>query len=369
MQNFGAAPRSEYLPHEAEAHHQNGNGSHNGNGTGKVFRLAPAVTPEEEARTEVLREIAPRIRRKVREDSRLSAGAKFFFYALFDDCFWHAVGGHGTGQIFADIRTLAERYGHDEKSIIRWREELEEAGWLWTNYQWPMTEWRLTPLMPAPAFSPHKKAVQMSLGRAAKPVGETPTTPRTGGKSAKNGGTPGGRGQNGHSPTPSFPTPVGETPVERGHFGGDSVGGTPTGEGHNAHGLPPEIPRAKGGTPTSDGQDAHDQTESHPRPHAKSSRPLGQNGSGEKTPGEGSNGERNVCEAKPTHPPIPRFEELDRKMAPRLRPQYGDKAIELCKEKIFAQENKRPPAANAKEVIAAYKARIREIKKWQAGEL
>jgi hypothetical protein len=275
---------AEYFPDTSEA--RNGNGHHNGNGNGHrpPFKLAPIESPEEEARTEVLREIAPKIRRKVREDTRLSAGAKFFFYALFDDAFWHAVGGHGTGQVFADIRTLGERYGHDEKSVMRWRYELEEAGWLWTRYEWPMTEWRLTPLLPKPADSPHKRAVQMSLGRATKPVGETPTTYQNGVNKGQNRGTPTGNGQKDRRPWASRPSRVGETPDARGRLGGEVVGETPTSDRQNAHDLPAKRPRATGKTPTSDGHDAHEQPEKHPRPAANGARPLGSNGWREKTP-------------------------------------------------------------------------------------
>ena len=113
--------------------------SANGNGHSPPFRLAPIESPEEEARGLVLKEIAPQIRRRVREDSRLSPGAKYFFNCLFDDCFWHQAGGHGTGQIYADVRDLGERYQAWPDTITRWRDVLAEAGWLWTKYAWPMT--------------------------------------------------------------------------------------------------------------------------------------------------------------------------------------------------------------------------------------
>jgi len=276
--------RSDYLPNE------NGNGNRNGHTP--PFRLAPPLNPEEEARNEVLREIAPKIRRKIREDSDLSAGAKFFFYALFDDCFWHAVGGHGTGQIFADIRTLSERYFHDEKSIGRWQKELVKGGWLWTNYEWPMTEWRLTPLMAPPISAPAKRAVQMSLGKAV--VGVSPTTSKNGknhNKPKVSGGGGDANGQKDRRSPPKCPSPVGVLPVARGQNGGKVVGETPTSVGHNAHGVPPKCPRASGETPTSDRQDAHERSEGCPTPPGKSAHPIEPNASREKTPGVGSFGD------------------------------------------------------------------------------
>lgn len=276
---------NEYLPHT----NGNGNGHSNGNHR-PPFRLAPIESPEEEARTEVLREIAPKVRRKIREDSRLSAGSKFFFYALFDDCFWHQVGGHGTGQIYADVRTLSERYGHDGKSILAWRDQLVDAGWLWTNYEWPMTEWRLTPLMPAPHNSPHKKAVQMALGRATVVVGESPTTSPNSGNTSS--GRPGGsgNGKNGHRPLEKIPSPVGDSPDECRSFSHDSVGDSPTSDGKSSYDVLENFPRAMGKAPTSDGRSSHDQGESLPTPPRVSTRPLGQKSGREKTPGSKESG-------------------------------------------------------------------------------
>ena len=214
----------------------NGNGhSSNGNGHSPPFRLAPIESPEEEARGLVLKEIAPQIRRRVREDSRLSPGAKYFFNCLFDDCFWHQAGGHGTGQIYADVRDLGERYQAWPDTITRWRDELAEAGWLWTKYAWPMTEWRLTPLMPAPANSPHKKAVQMSLGRAAaKGVGEIRTSSKNGQpvvSAEEKGNSHSARTEKTVSASASSPPSVGKKPLARTEDAGESVGKIRTGEG------------------------------------------------------------------------------------------------------------------------------------------
>jgi len=154
---------NEYLPNESE-HPPH---SSNGNGHGKVFRLAPVESAAEEARDNVIRKIAPQIRRDVRNDTRVSPGAAFFFYCLLDDCFWHQVGGHGTGRIYASLKDLADRYHHHKDTVARWRDELINCEWLYCRDEWPLTEWRLTPLMPAPENSPHQRAVQMSLGRAA----------------------------------------------------------------------------------------------------------------------------------------------------------------------------------------------------------
>jgi len=56
-------------------------------------------------------------------------------------------------------------------------------------------------------------------------------------------------------------------------------------------------------------------------------------------------------------------------MFPGKRPAWGEKHIEYLKEKIYGLENSRKPAANRSEVIAIYKQRIRDTKKWMAGEV
>src|SRR5439155_15157949 len=79
-----------------------------------------------------------------------------------------------------------------------------------------------------------------------------------------------------------------------------------------------------------------------------------------------------VCEPAPpkgTHTQLPNFEDLDLRMAPRLRPQWGEKAIEFCKGKIYAIEQSRTPIPNSQEIIAAYKRRIKAVKKFMVGEL
>jgi len=43
--------------------------------------------------------------------------------------------------------------------------------------------------------------------------------------------------------------------------------------------------------------------------------------------------------------------------------------IELCKEKIHALDNNRKPPVNAKEIVAAYRQRIKEVRGWMAGEV
>lgn len=67
------------------------------------------------------------------------------------------------------------------------------------------------------------------------------------------------------------------------------------------------------------------------------------------------------------HTPIPIFEPLDTRMVMRLRRKHGPDMIERLKEKIFALENNRKPVGNRKEIVAAYKARIRDVKNWMDG--
>jgi hypothetical protein len=70
-----------------------------------------------------------------------------------------------------------------------------------------------------------------------------------------------------------------------------------------------------------------------------------------------------------SHTPLPQFEPLDLKMAHRLRKDWGNDVIEGLKQKIYRMENSRQPLANQKEIIVAYKSRIRDIKDWMAGEI
>src|SRR5258707_5982796 len=116
---------------------------HNGNGhVKKGFELDPVKGPEEVER-EYVRDIAPKIRRHVREDPYLSGGAKFFFYALLDDSFMHTLGGNGRGKLFATVKELARRYKHDRKTIVAWRDELEPRRWIWVRDEWPICECRV----------------------------------------------------------------------------------------------------------------------------------------------------------------------------------------------------------------------------------
>lgn len=143
----------------------NGNGHANGNGHKKVFELAPVKTPEE-AEREIVKDIAPKIRRYVRSDPNLTGGAKFFFDALLDDSFMYQFGGTGRGVLYVSIADLATRYHHDEKTIKAWRDELVERRWIWYQKGWPFPEWRITNLCPAPEDKSDNQAVQMVLGRA-----------------------------------------------------------------------------------------------------------------------------------------------------------------------------------------------------------
>ena len=76
----------------------------------------------------------------------------------------------------------------------------------------------------------------------------------------------------------------------------------------------------------------------------------------------------NAPEAPKPHTQVPNFEPLDLRMAARLRPAWGEKAIDTCKGKIYALEQSRNPIPNRQEVIAAYKQRIKDVKKWMVGE-
>jgi len=159
---MSATNTSDYLPSESEQR----NGANGHNGHKKVFELAPVKGPEE-AELEYIREFAPKLRRKIREDEALSGGAKFFYMALLDDSFMWKFGGNGRGQLWVTVQDLAERYKHDRKTIEAWREELCARRWVYYRRDWPFPEWRITNLCPAPETRNETAAAQMSLGRAA----------------------------------------------------------------------------------------------------------------------------------------------------------------------------------------------------------
>jgi hypothetical protein len=266
------------------AHDENQQNSKNGHRE-PPFRLAPIQSPEEEARDKVLRSIAPQLRRAIREDDRLSVGAKFFWVCLFDDCFWREVGGFGTGQLFADIDTLALRYHHDERSIRNWRDELEETGWLWTNYEWPMTEWRLTSLMPAPTEHKHKKALQRTLGLAAS--GKSPESSKTGPEAQKGGDSaknPKESGTFSRRARENDPDCAEQNAVARGTECSELAEQNTAESGKISRERPHSIPGATAKNDGSDGKTFHSQVHSVPQEHAVSSNGRGQKGSGETTP-------------------------------------------------------------------------------------
>ena len=70
-----------------------------------------------------------------------------------------------------------------------------------------------------------------------------------------------------------------------------------------------------------------------------------------------------------TPPKIPKFDRLDSGMWPKDRLKAGPQLIDMLKEKIHALENSRVPVKGSKEIGAAYRARIKEIKNWMAQEV
>jgi len=359
----------------------------NGNGNGNGDH-----TPADDTREELIKDIAPKIRRRVREDSELSAGAKFLFFCLLDDCFWHKVGGHGTGRIFDTLRRIAKRYRHNKSTVAEWRDELIKREWLYCRHEWPLTEWRLTPLMPAPDDSPHQAAVQMSLGKAAKEDNDQD------GEGVRNSGQPPANGAK-----PAFPArssgkagePVRKTgspsPEKR-----DSVSGKPDQCVRKSGQVVAGIPDTLSGT--SGRSDPEIRTDSPGDPDALAgktapsptiqARPIGQNEPRENTPrsresggkeqkgGEGKGTTTPREEAFSRKYPMPVFEPLDWGMFQSRRDKFAEAGIALAKqERIYIANDplsKHPGEekfhAAAAAVRMAYRDRIELLKKFAAGQ-
>jgi hypothetical protein len=137
-----------------------------GNGHQKAFELTTPKTPEQLAR-EGAAKLAPKLRRAVRE-MQLDPQVKFLFDAILDDTFMFNFGGDGRGRMFASIRDLAERYGHDRDSITKWAAKLIEKEVLWMGRSHPDQEWRITALCPAPdrKAEPRQKVRAMASAAA-----------------------------------------------------------------------------------------------------------------------------------------------------------------------------------------------------------
>ena len=287
---------------------------------------------------------AVRARDTIYSDRKLSPGAKFFGSWIIDNSYNNWRGGDGQGRLTIAVKDIRVLIGHDKKSITRWNKELHHHIWIEKHFlpnAYPVNIYCVRELVPG-----HQ---QVELNGLAAAWGRI-------------------RGERGKfSPRPSLSPnamSTSQSPLKPPH-------------------VTPNLPLKEPQDATSQAARCH-----LPRPQDATSQvatfPLGggRNGSGEvakaghfkETPKENRRLRDKECvPAGPTravsHTPLPRFEPLDLKMAHRLRKSWADEAIENLKGKIFRLENSRQPLPNQKEIISAYKARVRDIKDWTNGEL
>jgi len=208
----------------------NGNGA---NGHKKVFELAPVKGPEE-AEKEYVREIAPKIRKHVLFNPELSPGAKFFYVALLDMSFMHCYGGSGKGKLFSTVKDLARLLNHDVKSIKAWRDELTPPRWIWFRDEWPVCEWRICALCPAPEGQ-YVGEYQMTLGRAAGKSPDASFSAQNGQSHSKSQEFPPSVAVDYHCNGETFPSSEGESPTHTGRVSHSTEGETPTCDTKDSH--------------------------------------------------------------------------------------------------------------------------------------
>jgi hypothetical protein len=319
----------------------------NGNGHTKSFEIVPPKTPEE-IELESKRKIAPQIRSDV-NFSRHPAAVKFFFVALLDLTFLHRFGGDGRGRIFTNVIKLSRILKHHKDSISKWRDYWVAEKLLWVSSGWPRQEWRITPLYPAPSAQTGQDEFDYIVGKAAS----LQSLERPPGHFLPQNGQEALVSEDICSPSP-------KTPAHK----ADVVG-----SGGVQHRLSEPKPSAVSST---------DRRLSEPTTPATRE---DTNGKGEpKTPATSADNTLATMETPKEIRsngakgggvltlPIPKFEALDAGMWAKDRIKWGDKQISYLGEKIYGLQNSRKAATNQTDVIAAYKQRIRDIKKWMAGE-
>ena len=320
----------------------NGNGEHE-----KAFVLAKPKTPEE-IEQEGKRKMAPQIRSDI-NFTRHPAPAKFFYSALLDLTFLYKFGGDGRGRIFTNVIKLARILKHHKDSISKWRDYWIAQKLLWVSEGWPRQEWRICPLYPAPASQTGQEEFDYIVGRAAN---EQSLAPRPGDFLSQKAEEA--------LVSEEICSPPPTSPAEKADVGGSgsvhlrlrkpspsAIPSTDLRPGEPKTPATREYTNGKG-EPTTSAIVAQKSLATKESP--KEVRSLGANGGG------------------PLTLPMPRFEALDAGMFPKDRLKWGDRTIDRLKEKIFALENSRKPASNQKDLVACYKARIKEIKKWMEGE-
>lgn len=345
-------------------HQTNGNGAHtNGhNGNGKVFELAKTKTPEELARESVRRQM-PEFRRAVNQ-MKMPAQAKWLFSAISDDSFMYDFSGDGFGTLYTSIKDLANRYRHDRDSISKWIAILERKEVIWLEWEHPFCIIHISAAVPAPKF----KASMIQRMKARAGSARFSRAEGVGGPFFR----------------PSAGEPASNTEENRmirGNVPATRAEGIGTTCGHLPHGVrkvsvetdrqhphtPPVTPASPAGTsPHTMRVSSARGAEGNGISPAPSSSGPGGNAPLEKTP---KNGGLEIDKGEAPPPRIPKFEKLDAGMWAKDRLKAGPQQIEVLKDKIHALENSRTPVKGAKEIIAAYRARIKEIKSWMAQEV
>jgi hypothetical protein len=324
------------------------NGNGNGNGHEKPFVLAKPKTAEE-IDLESKRKIAPQIRSDV-NFSHHPAPEKFFFGALLDLTFLYRFGGDGRGRIFTNVIKLSRILKHHKDSIAKWRDYWVREKLLWVSEGWPRQEWRICPLYPAPSAQTGQDEFDYIVGKAANLQSlERPPGAFLSQKTEE------------ALVSEDICTPRPETPSNRADVVG-SVGVQHRLSEPKASAVSSTNPRLS--EPKTPAVSEYNNGKGEPKTPAhkadKSTATM-------ETPKEiRSNG---AIGGGALTLPIPKFEALDAGMWPKDRIKWGEKQISYLGEKIYGLQNSRKPASNQADVVGAYKQRVKEIKKWMAGEV
>ena len=304
---MNTTPTEEYFP-SAEPRFNGGNG----NGHTKAFSIKPATDPDTLAILDT--------RRRALADKRLNSSMQKLFCEVLDRSLNPTCRGFiCKGVVAASDGTLSLHFGVSRRSIYTWKKGVEAVGYFWlsqklmTNME-PITVYNITALRPQ-----NERPVTDDDG-----VSQFGALRRGWQKKALGARKPG---------QPGLPLP-------------GSRQAPPGAEIIDLQGISGETRRE---LPVSPEANCHHKRDSE-----------GVRGTSEV--------HTHIADGKEA-PKLPEFEPLDRKCAPRLRPKLGEDMIEFCKGKILALETARTAQPCAKERIAAYRARIKDVKAWAAGAL
>ncbi len=156
-----------------------------GNGHGKTFEIIPPRSPEE-IEAESKKRLAYVLRDKINW-SKHPMACKGFLTALLDLTFLKKFGGDSRGRIFTNVQKLRVILKHNKDSVSKWRDYWIEQKMLWVSRSWPVQEWRLTDLFPAPEPYTGQETLDFLRGSAAA---EQSGDLRNNGFSAKNSHSP-----------------------------------------------------------------------------------------------------------------------------------------------------------------------------------